>query len=483
MKSSKAAPLRRSTAPLRRFEALALLAVAAAVVFAQVMVPPIIGLADNGDFPRVSGLLSIGVLPAVANDAYFKYVIRDYAIGAPYYYNAHFVSSEVIPVALATIAHNLWTSSHRFDIRTIGAVHALLLLAALGIFFAATQRWSTLPRLVSRIAAILIFTDVSYVAFFNSFYSEPASMLFLLIALAAALLAWSEPQPKTGIVFLALAAAIAFVLAKPQNVIGGIVLAIVCWRAGRDAGKHVRAISTAGAILLIAASLYGYLSAPRKVRQSAYQVAVFHELFAHSPNAAGDARELGLDPALTRYSGLHPWSPGAPSIDDPAFQREFLEHISFGKLLAFYLRHPGRLWNLLDREASSTLRRRPSLGNYEKSSGRPPRTETTSFAAVGRALEAISPRSALSLIAFFMIVTAGACVVWLRTESARVRLACELIVALAAIGVSQFVLVSITEGEIDTVKHMFLTRLTFDVLLIAILAVAASTMRGGTFSQ
>src|SRR6266851_2424714 len=229
MKSSKLVPVHRSPAIVARYEALALLAIAAIVVFAQVMVPPIIGLADNGDFARVSGLFSIGVPPAVANDAYFKFVIREYAIGAPYYYNAHFVSSELIPVALATIAHNLSASSHRFDIRIIGAIHALLLLTALGILLMATERWRTLPRIVTRIAAILIFTDVSYVAFFTSFYSEPASMLFLLIALAAALVAWSNPRPRSGIVMLALAAAIAFVLAKPQNVIGGVALAIVCW--------------------------------------------------------------------------------------------------------------------------------------------------------------------------------------------------------------------------------------------------------------
>jgi hypothetical protein len=274
----------------------------------------------------------------------------------------------------------------------------------------------------------------------------------------------------------------AFVLAKPQNVIGGLALAIVCWRAGRDAGKVVRAICTAGAIGLIAASLCGYLLAPRRMRDLTFQVAVFNELFAHSANAGGDARELGLDPALTRYAGLHPWAPGAPSVDDPAFLRDFVEHISFGKLLVFYFRHPGRLWNLLDREASSTLHRRPPLGNYERNAGHPPGWETTSFATVGRALEAISPRSALSLIAFFVIVTAAASVVWWRTESPRVRLACELTVALALIGASQFVLVSMTQGEIDTVKHMFLARLTFDVLLIAIAATATSA-RDNTASE
>ena len=45
----------------------ALLAICAAILAAQLFVPPFIGLADNGDFPKITGRLSLGPKSAGEN--------------------------------------------------------------------------------------------------------------------------------------------------------------------------------------------------------------------------------------------------------------------------------------------------------------------------------------------------------------------------------------------------------------------------------
>ena len=362
----------------RRFEALAFLALAASILFVQLMVPPIIGLADNGDFARVAGLFSIGVPPNVARLNYFAFIVREYDISPAHYFNSGFLTSAVLPIGLADLANRIFNASSRFDIRFAGAIHSLLFLTALALFAAGTDSWGLAQRVVTRLLAILIFTDVSYAAFFNSFYSEPSSMVFLLIALSAAILAWSREPPGRTMVFVAVVAAILFVLAKPQNVLAGAALAIVCWRAGSDPKVEIRTLCRAGAIGLLVMSLAGYVTTSRGIREATYYVAVFSELLPHSPNPAADADELGLDPSLLRYAGTNPWSPGAPSENDRAFRMAFLERINFRKLLSFYAHHPARLWDLLNREAKSTLDRRPLLGNFERRPGLMPGAQTTS---------------------------------------------------------------------------------------------------------
>jgi hypothetical protein len=64
---------------------LTLLAICASILAAQLFLPPFIGLADNGDFPKVAGPLSLGPKDGPAN---FIHFVPDYLRSPRYYWNS-----------------------------------------------------------------------------------------------------------------------------------------------------------------------------------------------------------------------------------------------------------------------------------------------------------------------------------------------------------------------------------------------------------
>ena len=86
---------------------------AAAVLACQLFIPPHVGLANNGDFGKVTGIFS---LHAPAEDE-FKYANLKWSFDSKYYWRSGYYSSEGLPVALAVGLNKLFTSSTTFDIR------------------------------------------------------------------------------------------------------------------------------------------------------------------------------------------------------------------------------------------------------------------------------------------------------------------------------------------------------------------------------
>jgi len=67
-----------------------------------------------------------------------------------------------------------------FNIRWLGAVHAAIFLAVIFGFLAILRRLTFWKAVLVASAAVWIFTDVLYVAYFNSFYTDTAALLGLL---------------------------------------------------------------------------------------------------------------------------------------------------------------------------------------------------------------------------------------------------------------------------------------------------------------
>ncbi len=158
------------------------LAAAAAILASQLLVPPVVGLANNGDFEKVMGYAGFQYLPGSAADRFYSWIQTRFAIIEPGAYRSRYPTSETL-LALAARGLNALRPNHGiFDIRFLGAVHAMLFLAALGLLFSALRPFPVWLALGTAALLILTFTDVGYFAPFNSFYSQTASLLFLLLA-------------------------------------------------------------------------------------------------------------------------------------------------------------------------------------------------------------------------------------------------------------------------------------------------------------
>ncbi len=148
----------------------ALLAICAVILSVQLFIPPFIGLADNGDFPKITGRLSLGPKSAGEN---FIHFVSDYLRSPHYYWKSETLSTELPLAWLATRLSGVTKEGDAFDIRWLGAVHAGLLLCALYVLIRTLRPLPSWPRLLIVAAAIFIFTDVHYVSYFNSFTPMP----------------------------------------------------------------------------------------------------------------------------------------------------------------------------------------------------------------------------------------------------------------------------------------------------------------------
>jgi hypothetical protein len=442
-------------------ENLVLAAIGSALVW-QLLLPPLIGLADNGDFPRIMGQFDIGYLSSKFEDRYFGYFQSKYRIDKRDHWDSGFVSSQTLLVALALPINGLLSKPGLFDLRSLAMVHMALELAAAWLLL----RYAPVNGRIAREALLgivfLALTDVGYVSYFNSFYSEPGSFVFLLLGLGFVLM--TITHPSNGALLGFLGAGLLFITSKPQNAGTGIVLAVYSLRLGSlRPGKAWRRVCAGATLCLFSSSVYIYRVAPRDITvKPTLYLSLFYEILPYSPSPRQDLIELGLDPQLVKYSGTRPWADAAP-IDEPAFQRSFFDKISFAKMIRFHLAHPIRLLETLDRCARYAPALRPEVGNYEKSEGRFPWAESHSFNLWSSLRQKYSPGSLSSLGLFFAANFAGIALLYRRQISRRRQLMLELQAALLLMAIVQFLSVAIVAGTHEATKHLFLFDLLVDV--------------------
>ena len=161
----------------------AVLSAAAAILAYQLFIPPIVGLADQGDFLRTIGRFGYG--PQHQGSLEYAYVEPKY-IPDPQYRNPNWeqANSEYLFVGAALLLNKLVSKDGALDITVAGFVHALAFLAAFARLLWVTRR--ARARALLWIGALVALTDAGYAVYWNSWYAEPASCIFFLLLLAEA---------------------------------------------------------------------------------------------------------------------------------------------------------------------------------------------------------------------------------------------------------------------------------------------------------
>ena len=319
-----------------------------------------------------------------------------------------------------------------------------------------------------------MFCDVGYIAYFNSFYSEPASFIFACFVVGIALRLIVERRYTALEALALLAAVVLFASAKPQNSLLGVLLGLwsirLFWTVLRGLARSL----TAGAALVaVGLCVLHYASTPRYLKHHYYYQAIFFDLLKYSPSPEQDLLDMGLDPGLAKYRGTNYFTPGAP-IGQPEFQVAFFERMGTSKVVGFYITHPARFVALLDRISRSASTLRPDyLGNFERKYGFPPGAQSRSFQVWSSLKARWMPARLWVLAAFFALNLAAAFGVWFRSRSRETRLLAEFYAVLNILWAAQFVVVS-ASGEYEVVKHLFLFELLFDFCLWADIIALAS---------
>jgi hypothetical protein len=447
-----------------------MVAAGAVLLSVQLLVPPVIGLANNGDFERVMGPVGFQYLTQDRAEKYFSWINTKFAHAPPGWYRSGLLTSEVLLARAARTVGKPFAVSGVFDIRVLGTIHILLMLTGLGLLVSATK---PLPRIAQWVGAgllLLLFTDVGYAAPLNSFYSQAASLVFLLLTLGV-LARWivrPGPNLRFEVPFFLLAAL--FITSKPQEAVQAPLLAAAGLRLGFAAGLGSRVVwrrpALWGAALLCVLSVWYYRQTPPEIADVARYHKVFMELLPDSPDPGQDLADLGLDPSWTRAIGTTAYPTSSP-FNDPTFRAAFLERFRYTRLMRFYLSHPARLYSAIRRGGLPALRlRHPRFGNFERSAGFPAGAQTRAF-AWWSGVRLAPPGHPLIWIGMLFGANFLAVGASYRRASPTGRMGREGILLLVAMAIMAFTVCVLSNAHGDLARHFYVFHALCDLILVA----------------
>jgi len=463
---------------MRRWREFALPAalwlICAGCLATQLFIPPFIGIANTGDFARVAGHLALDAPDHEASK--FVYFQPDYIHSVRSYWDSPYTSSETL---LGWVALKLAGADHeggRFDIRWLGAVHAALFLTALAVLLLALRRMQWWGAAAVAGTAILAFTDVIYAANLNSFYMDVPALCALLVMAAAASWIAVSPEPSRVQIGLFLCAGLLFATSKNQHApwafLPAAFLAFSGWRAKR---WSTRWLAIAAGVLIFAGSLALSVTADPTNRAQA----LFNKLFWHvgmAPTGAGDLRGLGVRPEELRYIGTHSFSPGSPVQDQP-WAIAFYARTGFGRLLKWYVTHPGRTARMLYRTLTEDAppMRSHELSNFRQVDGHPPAALTSRFTVWSGFRGALLRRWPFHMVLWYVLFLLGAAAIARAGHSPIERRMAWVAAWIAALGVGEFLLSSLADA-LDNPRHLLLFHASTDLTICIAIAFAVSRL-------
>lgn len=201
------------------------------IMSSALLIQPVIGVADNGDFYRAANGLGIYKLDRFEEDQFQNYASTKFGIYQYYNeYEASLPSSQVPFIRVALSLDRFFTGNDFiFDIRFLGGI--LMLYAAWAIYLLVdyvTYRSNRKGGMLLAAVCVYIFADTGYTAYFNSFFTEGLVYVSFLAAMASALLITQKRYPFGRLFLSVIANGAITVWAKQQNATAGLILCLMC---------------------------------------------------------------------------------------------------------------------------------------------------------------------------------------------------------------------------------------------------------------
>jgi hypothetical protein len=457
----KKTALQSKVMPLRFLAVYSLLlSLCIGLIGLQLFVPPIIGLADNGDFVKVSGRLDLGP------QRRWSGFISTYYRSPQYHFGSDVISSELAPAWLASVVSKNIRPGNVFDIRWLGAVHTLIFVLAFCVLLRllSAMGWTATTQIASAVAFTVMFTDVMYVAYFNTFYSDAIAIVSLLLAVTSALSWIAEEKAPWSVLALFELGSILFITSKAQHGVLGIFPALFLFLLMLTTGSGRRKIIYAGlcASLLIATFIEVRIT-PAPYKGQALFNLIFTKIAPGFRDPAHDLQVFGLGPDDAKYVGTNAYQSGSPIPDAPS-QKKFAERTGYFRIFRYYARHPLHAFAIMsyDLETNAIHLRPGFLTNYRFEDGFPNPTYERHFDSWSTLRSVIFKLWPSHVMIWHCIFIALAAFIAIKHPNPLVRRAAWLGIGISAMAILEFSFASLVDAE-ETDRHLLLFHELTDV--------------------
>lgn len=360
-------------------------------------VPPINGLADNGDF--YNSLLSNGLyrFPPHYNQ-YSDFVIKKFGILQYYNENKFYtVTSQMLFVKLALFLNKIFYSRTVFDIRFMGLVNYFFYLGS--IYLLTKSLVHPLRKFKSYVIAllvVLIFGDAAYILFFNSFFAE-AQMIILMLYIFAAIMSLARKvyQNHWPMIFTFFICSILLVTSKQAN--AGLTISLIMLSLGLlflPDFKARRMAIVFGSLMIFLAGVGVYLSASQEVRYANNFESFSHGALLETSDPTEKIEKGGIDGqfALARGENYYTGTYTAIKPSSKYVKKNLLEKNGISWITRYYLANPKQFNHLLDIAATDVTNLQPkNVGDYPRNTGHKALSQYKHFTIYSATLGAFYP--------------------------------------------------------------------------------------------
>ena len=339
---------------------------------------PVLGLADNLDGGRV--MAPAGIAPRVDPGTYPELIVPRLYDAGEASLSSHFSSAAAMAWAAKQLGFGLAGESNAFDVRQLGALYGLLVVALLaGALIAGVA-----PLLVLGLAWVI--ADPVHLLYFNSFYAD-VPMLLGVLGTTFWLLAWGDfddaffsPASWRELGRVGLLAALFFITGMSRGANAAVPLLVMAlplarWFAApvpRPARPVRTALVSVPLIALSALPIIHFVrgSGPRFEFVNSYH-AVFNGIAEVASDQAAALRALDIPDRFRDHVGRSVYEIADRTLLDATGAPEpSLARLSRVRLAGLYLSDPRALARTEARLRAPLALARPPMPNYENEPGR-----------------------------------------------------------------------------------------------------------------
>lgn len=446
--------------------------------------PPYLGMSDDGSFSKVMN--SVGIYNFNDNeDSYFNYYVKTYStVRSGLVENLSYFSSLTIIARLALMVDNIFTRDAIFDMRFIALVYVLIFIPTLMLIVkqAARRVNNFTEGAVIGAVGVLIFSDVSYITYFSSFYSEALVLVSLLLCVGAVL---SIQEDKNDVIWLIIytISGVFLILAEKQYALSGFFLGILAVSLNFVRKNFFWKITclVMGLILFIS-SIFSYYVVESEFNLASKYHSMTRGVLLQSTSPEETLAEFGIQPNYsiltdTNVNEFYPLTNGNSEI----LSNGFYDKYDAKDIAYYYLNHPDAMISMIDIAVKSAFDIRTSYsGNYEKNYGFQPKAKSLFWSAWSTFKSMSAPKT----IGFLAILFIGTGITFRKSIlSKRSGIIAETMLLIGVIGIAQAILTIIMSGDSELNKHNFIFSVSIDLLCyfcFAEILHKLNIMQGGT---